>query len=90
MFAIFLVVSGGLFVAKLIYQSNAQSLSVIATCANLVSSSVIFFSSQILSHMNKCFFGSSDASPLNYGNLMVGSCLAILNVELLPLCCVDT
>jgi hypothetical protein len=90
MSAIVLVVHTGLFVAKLIYQSSARSLSVIASCANLVSLSVIYFSSQIFSQMNKCFSGSSDASPLNSGNLMVGSCLAILKAELLPLRDVDT
>jgi hypothetical protein len=58
--------------------------------AILVSSSVIYFSSQIFSQMNKFFSGSSDASPLNYGNMMVGLCPAILNVELLPTCGVDT
>jgi hypothetical protein len=35
--------------------------------------------------MNKCFSGSSNASPQNYGNLIMGSCPSILNyVELLP------
>jgi hypothetical protein len=40
--------------------------------------------------MKKCFLGSFAASPRNSGNLMVGSCPAILNVELLPLHGVDT
>jgi hypothetical protein len=90
MSAIVLVVLGELFVDKLIYQSSAQSLSVITSCVNLVSSYVIYFSSQIFSQMNKCFFESFDASPLNFGNLVVGSCHAILNVELLPPRGVDT
>jgi hypothetical protein len=85
-----MVVPGGLFAYKLMYQSSARSLSVIANYASLVSSSVICFTSQIFSQINKCFSGSSNASPLNSGNLMVGSCPAILNVELLPLRGVDT
>jgi hypothetical protein len=40
--------------------------------------------------MNKCFSGSSVASPRNLGNLMVGSYHAILNDELLPPRGVDT
>jgi hypothetical protein len=90
MSAIVLVVPRGLFVAKIIYQSSVQSLSVIANYVTLVSSSVIYFASQIFSQMNKCFFRSSDASPLNYDNLMVGSHLSILNTELLPPCGVYT
>jgi hypothetical protein len=34
--------------------------------------------------MKKCFSRSFVASPRNYGNLMVGSCPVIMNVELLP------
>jgi hypothetical protein len=56
---------------------------------SLVSSYVICFASQIFSHMNKCFSGSCDVSPLNSSNLMMGSCPAILNVELLPFPSVD-
>jgi hypothetical protein len=62
----------------------------IAKCTSLVSSSMICFASQIFSQMNKFFSGSSDASPLNSGNLIVGSCPEILNVELLPSHNVDT
>jgi hypothetical protein len=87
---IVLVVLGGLFAAKIIYQSSVQSLNVIADCTSLVSSSVIYFASQIFSQINMCFSGSYNASPLNSGNLMVGSCPSILNVELLPPCGVDT
>jgi hypothetical protein len=87
---IVLVVPSGLFVAKLIYQSSALSLNVIANYASLVSSSMIYFASQIFSQINMCFFRSSNASPLNSGNLMVGSCPTILNVEILPLHDVDT
>jgi hypothetical protein len=71
-------------VSRLMYQSSARSLSVIASCVSLVSSSMIFFSSQIFVQMNKFFWGSSVASPQNSGNLIVGSCLAIPNTELLP------
>jgi hypothetical protein len=79
------VTFGELFTSRLIYQSSARSLSVISNCASFVSSSVIFFASQIFSHMNKCFSGSFDSSPQNSSNLMMGSCLAILNyVDLLP------
>jgi hypothetical protein len=87
--SIVLVVLGRLFVDKLIYQSSARSLNVIGNCASLVSSSVIYFSSQIFLQINRFFFGSSDSYPLNYGNLMVGSCPPILNVELVPLHGVD-
>jgi hypothetical protein len=74
-------------VSKLIYQSSARSLNVIANCASLVSSPVICLASQIFSQINRCFYGSFDASPLNSGNMMVGSCPTILNVELVPLWC---
>jgi hypothetical protein len=75
----------GLFTSRLIYQSSALSLSVIANCMSFVSSSVIFFSSRIFSQKNKCFSVSSNASPRNSSNLIVGSCPAILNcIELLP------
>jgi hypothetical protein len=70
-------------VAKLIYQYSVRSLNVIANCASIVSLSVIYFSSQIFSQINKCFSRSYDASDLNSSNLMVGSCPAILNVEIL-------
>jgi hypothetical protein len=79
-----LVIPGALFVSRLMYQSSAWSLSIIASCASLVSSSVICFASQIFAQMNKCFSGSSVASPQNSGNQIVGSCPAILNTELLP------
>jgi hypothetical protein len=79
-----LIIPGALLVSRLMYQSSVQSLSVIASCASLVSSSVIYFSSQIFSQMNKCFSGSSVASPHNFGNLIMGSCPSILNTELLP------
>jgi hypothetical protein len=79
-----LVVPGALFVSRLMYQSSVRSLSVIASCASLVSSSVIYFASQIFAQINKCFLGSSAASPQNSGNLIIGSCPAILNTELLP------
>jgi hypothetical protein len=85
-----LLIPGALFASKLMYQSNVRSLSVIASCATLVSSSVICFSSHIFAQMNKCFSGSSVASPQNSGNLMVGSFPTILNVELLHPCGVDT
>jgi hypothetical protein len=85
-----LVVLGALFASKLMYQSSARSLSVIANCVSLVSSSVIYFDSHIFSQINRCFSGSYVASPRNYGNLMVGLCPAILNVELLPPRGVDT
>jgi len=85
-----LVIPGALFVSRLMYQSSARSLSVIASCASLVSSLVIYFASQIFAQMNKCFLGSYVASPRNFDNLMVGSCPAILNVELLPPRGVDT
>jgi hypothetical protein len=75
---------------KYIYQSSARSISVISSYASLVSLSMICFVSRIFSQIKKCFFGSSDASPLNSHNLKVGSCHAILNVELIPLCGVDT
>jgi hypothetical protein len=40
--------------------------------------------------MNKCFSWSGDPSPINYGNLIVGSCPGILNCdEILPLCNID-
>jgi hypothetical protein len=87
---IVLVVLGRFFVAKIMYQSSARSLSMIANYVSLVSSSVIYFSSQIFSQMNKCFLGSSNTSPLNSGNLMVGSCPAILNAKLLPPRSVDS
>jgi hypothetical protein len=67
-----MVVPSGLFVANLMYQSNARSLSVMDKCVSFLSSYVIFFASQIFSRMNKGFSGSYDASPLNSGNLMVG------------------
>jgi hypothetical protein len=90
MFVIVLVTPGGLFTSRLVYQSNAWSISVIAYCASFLSSFVICFPSQIFSHMSKCFSGSSDASPQNSGNMIMGSCPSILNcVELLPLCSVD-
>jgi hypothetical protein len=79
-----LVVPSGLFAAKIMYQSSARSLSVMDNCTSLVSSYVIFFSSWIFSWMNKFFSRSFDTSPLNYGKLVVGSCPAILNDELLP------
>jgi hypothetical protein len=80
----------GLFTSRLMYQSNARSLSVIATCTIFVSSYVIYFASHIFSQMNNLFSGSFDASPQNSGNLIVGSCPAILScVELLPSCNVD-
>jgi hypothetical protein len=72
-------------VSRLMYQSSARSLSVIASCSSLVSSSVICFASHIFVQMNKFFFGSSAASPQNSGNLIVGSCPTILNIEFLPL-----
>jgi hypothetical protein len=87
---IVLVVPSELFAIKLKYQFSVRSLNVITNCSSLVSSSVIYFSSQIFSQINTCFYRSSDASPLNSGNLMVGSCPAILNVELLPSRGVDT
>jgi hypothetical protein len=90
MFASVLFVLGALFASKLMYPSSARSLSVIASCASLESSSVICFSSHIFAQMNKCFSGSSVASLQNYGNLMVGSCPAIPNVEPLPPSSVDT
>jgi hypothetical protein len=69
---------------------STQTLSAIANYVSFVFSSMICFASQIFLHMNKCFSRSSDASHRNYGNLIVGSCLAILNcVELLPPCGVD-
>jgi hypothetical protein len=71
-------------VSRVMYQSSAQCLSVISSCASLVSSLVICFASQIFAQMNKFFSGSSAASPRNYGNLIVGSCPAILNTKLLP------
>jgi hypothetical protein len=70
--------------SRLMYQSSARSLNVITSCASLVSSLVICFASQIFAQMNKCFSGSSAASPQNSSNLIVGSCLAILNTELIP------
>jgi hypothetical protein len=85
-----LVVPATLFASKLMYQSSAQSLSVIANCTSLVSSSVICFDSHIFAQMNKCFLGSFASSPRIYGNLMVGSCSSIMNVELLLLHSVDT
>jgi hypothetical protein len=85
-----LVIPGALFVSKLMYHYSVQSLSIITNCASFVSSLVICFASQIFAQMKKCFSGSSAASPQNYGNLMVGSCLSILNVELLPPHSVDT
>jgi hypothetical protein len=58
---------------------------VIDNYTRFVSSCVVYFDSHIFSHMTKFFSGSSDASPQNSGNLIVGSCPAILNcVELLP------
>jgi hypothetical protein len=81
-----MVVLGGLFPAKLMYQSSARSLTMTVNYASFVSSFVILFSSHIFSQMNKCFSGTYDASPLNFGNLMVGPCSAIENcVGLLPL-----
>jgi hypothetical protein len=80
-----LVVPCALFVPRLMYQSSARSLSMIANYASLVSSSVICFASQIFAQMNNFFSGSYVASPRNSGNLIVVSCLAILNTELLPL-----
>jgi hypothetical protein len=85
-----LVVPGELFVSKLMYQSSVWYLRVIANYASLVSSSVILFASHIFAQINKCFLGSYVSSPRNYGNLMVGSYPAILNVELLPPRGVDT
>jgi hypothetical protein len=71
-------------VSRIMCQSSAQSLSVIASCTSLVLSLVIYFSSQILAQMNRLFSGSSAASPRNSGNLIVGLCPAILSAELLP------
>jgi hypothetical protein len=85
-----LIVPSGLFTTNIMYQYSVQYLSVISSCTSFVSSSMIFFSSHIFSQIKKLFLGSSDASPLNYGNLMVGSCPAILNDELLPSPSVDT
>jgi hypothetical protein len=63
---------------------------VIANYARFISSVVIYFASQIFSQMNKFFLGSSDASPWNSGNLIMGSWPTILNyVELIPLHYVD-
>ena len=70
--------------SKLMYQFSAWSLSMIASCASLVSSSVICFSSHIFAQMNKFFLGSSAASPQNSSNQIMGSCPAILNTEFLP------
>jgi hypothetical protein len=72
------------------YQSSARSLSVMDNCTSLVFSTVICFSSHIFSQLNEFFSGSSDASPLNFGNLMVGSCSAILKVKIIPPHDVDT
>jgi len=86
-----LFIHGELLVSRLMYRSSAWSLRVIASCVSLVSSSMICFSSLIFSQMNKCFLGSSVASPWNSGNQIVGSCPSILNTELLlPPCGVDT
>jgi hypothetical protein len=71
-------------VSRLMYQSSVWSLSMIHNYKSLVSSSVICFASQIFAKMNKCFSGSSVASPQNSGNLIMGLCPAILNTELLP------
>jgi hypothetical protein len=71
-------------VSRLMYQSSAQSLSVIASCASLVLSSMIYFASQILAQMNRCFSGSFATPPQKSGNLIVGLCLSILSTELLP------
>jgi len=80
----------GLFTSRLMYQSRVRSLSVIANWTRFVSSYMIFFASYIFSQMNTCFSGSSDASPRNYGNLIVGYCPTILNrVELLSSRSVD-
>jgi hypothetical protein len=79
-----LVIPRALFVSRLMYQSSVRSLSMIASYASLVSSSVIYFSSQIFAQMKKIFFESFVASPRNPGNLIVGSCPAILNTKLLP------
>jgi hypothetical protein len=79
-----LVILGALFVSRLMYQSSARSLSVITSCASLVSSSVILFSCYIFAQMKKIFLGSSTSSPQNSSNMMVGSCPSILNTELLP------
>jgi hypothetical protein len=51
---------------------------------------LIYFASQLFSQINKFFSGSFNASPLNSGNLIVGSCPAILNVEILSPHGVDT
>ena len=90
MFVNVLVVPVALFVYRLMYQSSVWSLSVIASYAILVSSSVICFSSHIFAQMNKCFSGSFATSPRYSGNLMVGLCPTILDVELLSPCGVDT
>jgi hypothetical protein len=77
--------------SRRMYQSSAWSLSVISNCASLVSSSMIYFASQIFAQMNKCFSRSFVSSPQNSGNLIVGSCPSILNTEVLPPSCgVDT
>jgi hypothetical protein len=79
-----------MFTSRLMYQSSALSLNVISNYMRFVSSSMICLASQIFSHMNKFFSGSSNASPRNSGNLIVGSCPTILNcVELLPSRSVD-
>jgi hypothetical protein len=90
MSAIVFVTLGRMFTYRLMYQSSDRSLNVIFNCAGFVSSSIIFFASQIFSQMNRCFLVSYDVSPRNSGNLIMGSCPSILNyVELLPPCVVD-
>jgi hypothetical protein len=79
-----LVIPRALFVSRLMYHSSARSLNVITNYVSLVSSSVIYFSSQMFAQMNKCFSGYSVASPQNSSNMIVGSCPTILNIELLP------
>jgi hypothetical protein len=60
------------------YQTSTCPLKLVSNCVIFATSSWKFFAVHIISHMNKCYSGSSDPIPLNFGNMSVLSTPSIL------------
>jgi hypothetical protein len=60
------------------YQTSMHTLKVVSNFTIFAPSSWTIFSFQMVSHMNKCCYGSSDPIPLDSGNLRVLSTPSIL------------